>query len=353
MFKKATKKHCKMRVLLEGASGSGKTWSALLLAEFIAKQEGTRIAFIDTEDRSGSLYSDRFDFDTCGIEAPFTPEKYIAAIKYAEDNGYGVIVVDSISHEWIGTGGCLDIHGKMTGNSYTNWNTVTPRHDKFIDALTRSKVHLIGTCRSATEYLLVENNKRKMVPTKQGTKPKQRDGLDYEMTIVFTLNENHMAIATKDRTGIFSGKDHIIDEDTASRLWDWLLDGENIEKAINACTTRDELVTIFSSLSGGSKAQHEETFMNKSAEIKAKVQAELAEQEAIEATLVPEPEPEEWEDPDGGLCMNKGCTSEATQDGNFCYVCNTSSPEELLAQDKAQVEPTEEEVIHMDDPLNG
>lgn len=223
MFKPACKKQQKLRLLLEGASGSGKTYSALL----IAKAMGKKIAVIDTEKGSASLYDKLVDFDTCEITPPFTPEKYIAAIKEAEQNNYDVLIIDSITHEWSGKGGCLDLQSNL-GGRYQDWAKVTPRHNAFIDAILQSNLHIIATARTKTDYEMTENNGKKKVE-KVGLKTEQRDGLDFEFTLVFRINENHVASATKDRTSLFNGKEAVIDESFGEILLDWLNDGVKTE----------------------------------------------------------------------------------------------------------------------------
>lgn len=222
MFKKACKKKQKLRLLIEGASGSGKTYSALL----IAKALGKKIALIDTEKGSASLYDKLADFDTCELSAPFTPEKYITAINEAETQGYDVLIIDSITHEWSGKGGCLDLQAAL-GGRYQDWAKVTPRHNAFIEAILQSKLHIIATARTKTDYE-TSNNNGKMKVEKVGLKTEQRDGLDFEFTLVFRLNENHLASATKDRTSLFNGKESIIDISTGETLLNWLNEGADI-----------------------------------------------------------------------------------------------------------------------------
>lgn len=225
-FQKATKKKSKLRVAIESASGAGKTFSALLLAKGL----GGKIAVIDTEHGSASLYSDKFDFDVLELSAPFAPERYIEAIDEAESAGYDVLIIDSMSHEWNGPGGCLNIVDKIGGNSYTAWGKVTPRHDAFIQRILASKMHVIGTMRSKANYETGKDEKTgKMTVEKQGTAPVQRDGVDFEFTVVFDLNQNHMAKATKDRTSLFDGKDDIITERTGKTLLKWLNTGAEPE----------------------------------------------------------------------------------------------------------------------------
>ena len=216
-IQKATKQKSKLRVLVEGASGAGKTYSALLLAKPFGK-----VCVIDTECGSASLYADKFEFDVLELSAPFSPEAYIEAIQEVEQAGYDVVVIDSIAPEWSGVGGCLDIQNKL-GGRYTDWAKVSPRHQRFIDSIIQSSIHVVATCRSKADYKMDETTKK---VTKAGTAPQQRDGLDYEFTTVFALNQNHMAEATKDRTSLFDGKEHIISEKTGETLIAWLNNGK-------------------------------------------------------------------------------------------------------------------------------
>ena len=217
MFKKATKAQAKARLLFSGASGSGKTTAALT----VAAQLGKRIAFIDTEAGSASLYADRFDFDVLELSPPYAPERFIEAIEAAEQAGYEVIVIDSITHEWSGPGGCLDIKTKM-GDRFQDWAKVTPRHDRFIQAMMRSKAHIIATVRAKQGYSMDEKGKVQ----KSGMDPQQRDGIDFEFTVCWNINAQHMAEAQKDRTRLFDGKPEVITAETGERLAKWLSAGE-------------------------------------------------------------------------------------------------------------------------------
>jgi hypothetical protein len=203
-LKKAKKKNAKLKMALQGPSGSGKTYSALLLAYGLCK-DWSKIAVIDSENHSSELYSDLGDFNVLPLIEPYTPEKYLEAISICEMEGMEVLILDSLSSEWEGTGGILDIHGNMAGNSFTNWAKLTPRHNDFISGIIQSPCHIIGTIRTKQDYVLVEKN-GKMVPEKVGLKAVTRDGLDYEMTLVFDIDIKHQAIASKDRTGLFADK---------------------------------------------------------------------------------------------------------------------------------------------------
>lgn len=221
-FQKAVRKRARLRLALSGPSGSGKTYGALLIAQGI----GGRIAVIDTERGSASLYSDLVEFDTLELNPPFAPERFIEAIQAAAKAGYDVCVIDSITHEWDGAGGCLEIneqiaHSKFRGNTWAAWNETTPRHRAFVDAILQSPMHIIATMRSKTETVQGEDKKVK----KLGMKAVQREGMEYEYTVVLDLeHEKHYAVASKDRTRLFA-EPHVITADTGRRLAEWLDSG--------------------------------------------------------------------------------------------------------------------------------
>ncbi|WP_318825980.1 ATP-binding protein [Providencia sp. PROV252] len=227
-FAKALRKKAKLRLALTGPSGSGKTYGALE----IAKGLGGKTAVIDTEKGSASLYSDRFNFDVLELDPPFTPERFIEAIGAAQEAGYDNLIIDSITHEWSGSGGCLELldglaKAKYRGNTWSAWSEITPRHNAFLDAILRSDLHIIATMRSKTEAAQVDKGNGKKGVDKLGMKSEQRDGVEYEFTTVLDLNhETHTAMASKDRTGLFSNAEVTqLNESTGKKLMDWLNDG--------------------------------------------------------------------------------------------------------------------------------
>lgn len=230
MFQKATRKTAKLRLALTGPSGSGKTHGALV----IAKELGSKVACIDTEHGSASLYSDMADFDVLELSPPYSPERYIAAIKEAEKAGYEVLIIDSGTHEWNGAGGVLELvdevaKAKFKGNSWSAWNEMTPRHRKFIDTILQSSMHVITTLRSKTETAQVEENGRKKV-VKLGMKAEQREGIEFELTVVLDLtHDGHYATASKDRTRLFTGDPKPITAETGRNLLAWLNSGAKVE----------------------------------------------------------------------------------------------------------------------------
>lgn len=269
MFKKAERKKAKLRLALTGPSGSGKTYSALLMAKGI----GGPIAVIDTEHGSASLYSDVADFDVMELQPPYSPERYIEAIKGAEEAGYNVLIIDSMTHEWNGEGGTLELvdqiaKAKFKGNSYAAWGEMTPRHNKFINAILQSRLHIISTMRSKQDFVLVEQN-GKQSPKKVGMAPIQREGLEYEFTAVLDLSiESNLATASKDRTRLFVGDPLKISEDTGQKLLDWLETGvdakQELEQMIadhtevmEAAATEEDLKTAFAAAYEFAKARQD------------------------------------------------------------------------------------------------
>lgn len=240
MFKKAERKQAKLRLALAGPSGSGKTMSALRMAKGL----GGRIAVIDTEHGSASLYADIADFDVLELHAPYSPERYAEAITAAEQAGYSVLIIDSYSHEWTGSGGCLEsneklAHQKFKGNTWAAWNETTPRHRKLTDKILTSPLHIICTMRSKTET--VQGEGKKVI--KLGMKSEQRDGTDYEFTVVLDItHDGHAAIASKDRTKLFD-QPEVISEDTGRRLLAWLNDGKS-QADLQATALQDALSKI-------------------------------------------------------------------------------------------------------------
>lgn len=224
VFQKAVKTKRKLRLLITGPSGSVKTMGALILAKQFAKRYDSRIAFIDTEHGKSTLYSSMFDYDILEMAEPFTPEKYIENMMAAVKAGYKVIVVDSLSHEWIGTGGLLETHANM-GGKFQDWKPLTPRHRKFLDALISIDAHLICTGRSKTEYAMEATGNGKTSITKMGTKLEQRDGMEFEFDIVFKGNMQHIVEIDTDHTGIFDNFAEKLTEKTADKLIAWLDEG--------------------------------------------------------------------------------------------------------------------------------
>jgi hypothetical protein len=226
-FKRATKSAAKLRLGLVGPAGSGKTMTALRIASGL----GGRIAVIDTERGSASLYSGAggLEFDVMELET-YEVERFLAAITAAVDGGYSVLVIDSLSHAWAGKGGILEFVDKagkrnQSGGNFGAWRDATPRHNQLVDAILGAPLHVICTLRSKVEYV-VENVGGRNTVRKVGMQPVQRDGLEYEFTLVGDVTQDHDLVVTKTRAAWL--KDAVIreaGEDLGRQLAAWLADG--------------------------------------------------------------------------------------------------------------------------------
>lgn len=223
-FAKAIKTRKKLRLAIIGPAGSGKTFTALAIGCTLGK----RVAVIDTEHGSASAYADLHGYDVLELST-YSPLEYVKALKLAADAGYDVVIVDSLSHAWIGKGGALDqvdqaAARSKTGNSFGAWREVTPQHNALVEALITSPCHVICTIRSKTAYVQEKDEKSgRTTIRKVGLEPVQRDGLEYEFDLVFDLDHEHRAVVTKSRIPALA--DAVISKpgaDVANALSQWL-----------------------------------------------------------------------------------------------------------------------------------
>lgn len=229
-IRKAARAQSKLRIGLAGPSGAGKTMSALRMARGIAGPSG-RICMIDTERGSGDLYAHITDYDIITLTPPYAPKNYVEAIEAAEDAGYDVVIVDSLSHAWSDEGGLLDQADKLSagGNRFTAWASLTPQHRKLVNGMLNSDCHIIATVRSKQEYSIEKDDRTgKSSVRKLGMAPVQRDGMEYEFTVFMDIEQNHAAHASKDRTDLFKDEVFTIDEATGARLSEWLNSGKPV-----------------------------------------------------------------------------------------------------------------------------
>lgn len=226
-FQQARRAALKGRVALCGPTGSGKTWTALGWA----RQLGEPVALIDTERRSASLYADEFKFDTCAIDPPYHPQKLIDALHDAAE--YPVVVCDSISHFWEGRGGILEMTDAVaarsnSGNKYVAWGVTTPIQQDMVDAILSFPGHIIVTMRSKMDYLQDRDEKGKPRIVKVGMAPVQRNGVEYEFTVIGDLDQEHRLVISKSRCHPLA--DRVIaagrQEDAAVEFRKWLEEGD-------------------------------------------------------------------------------------------------------------------------------
>jgi len=230
LLRKAERRKAKIKMAIQAPSGAGKTFSSLLLAKGLVNNDLSKVVVVDTENGSADLYAHLGNYNVINLTAPFTPEKYIEAIELCEKEKMEVIILDSISHSW---DYLIDFHSKLAGNSFTNWNKVTPRQNAFINKILQAKAHIIATMRTKQDYVLNQKN-GKFIPEKVGLKAVQRNDLDYEFTLVFDIDIKHFATASKDRTGLFMEKpSFIINENTGKEILQWCNSGITLNDAIN------------------------------------------------------------------------------------------------------------------------
>lgn len=223
-FQKAKREKFWIKVLLTGPSGSGKSYTGLRLATgLFNKVGGTGIAVIDTENGRIRYYAQEFDFFDVQLSEPYTPESYMEALDGAVREGFKVILIDSLSHEWKYLN---EVHDKMPGNSFTNWRPLKNRHGKFMEKILQSPIHIVATSRGKDEYVMEEKNNKQM-PKKVGVGTEQEKSIEYNYTVTFNIDQqSHVASVMKDNTHIFEGRFDVLTEKDGERLADWSNSGE-------------------------------------------------------------------------------------------------------------------------------
>lgn len=243
-FKRAERKQVKLKLWLFWPSGSGKTMSALKLARGMV-DDRSKVAVIDTENWSASLYADIWGFDTSVLVPPFSPERYIEVIKEAYRAWYEVLIIDSVTQEWKGKWWILDMKESMTWNDFAKRGQLTKEHNKFWQAILQVPIHVIVTGRTKEEYAMVTGTDWRLKVEKAGTNIEQRDWVEYELTVAFTLDIKHNATSSKDRTWLFMDKPwFVMSEETGKILKErcdlWITPEEDENKAESESSGNDE-----------------------------------------------------------------------------------------------------------------
>lgn len=231
MFQKAVKQEAKLRLAIAGPSGSGKTYTALAIATHMGK----KVALVDTEHGSASKYADVFSFDVMEMEPPYSPNRFSSAIREAHQAGYDVVVLDSLSHSWNGTGGLLEevdriARAKYRDNTFAAWKDATPLYNNLVETILQSDLHVIATMRTKQDYVLTDDGKGKLKPQKVGLAPIQRDGFEYEFDIVLNMDTQNIGTVSKTRAAELNGR--IFDKpgkDFAEIVLDWLTGAPRVE----------------------------------------------------------------------------------------------------------------------------
>lgn len=240
LVRPASRRRSFARLALSGPAGSGKTWSALSIAEELA--EGGSILVIDTEVESAETYADRFKFEHLVWDPPYDPRDLTATITELGRGQHAVLIIDSASHFWRGQGGTLDI----ADGTFGKWKTATPAQDDFVMAVLRTKCHVILCIRSKMAYEVETGDNGKQKVTKLGLAPIQRDDLEYELQVVGNVSMEHRIDIGKTRCPDLSGSSfHPNHEKELGRIYGaWLKGGEPLARQVDV----DELIGRFNAI---------------------------------------------------------------------------------------------------------
>ena len=255
-FTPAVRRKTRARIALCGPSGSGKTYTALSFAHVFAPGS---IALIDTEKESADGYEGLNGWRWVSFKpATYEPAVLVDALAAAAAAGIGCVVIDSLSHFWMGSGGMLEqvdnaAKRSRSGNSFAGWKEMRPDERKMLDALTGYPGHLIVTMRTKTEWVIQENDRGKKEPRRIGTKPEQREGIEYEFSVVADMDLDNVLTVSKTRVPTL--RRAVVTEpgaEFAHSILDWLNDGGDAapdvntyrDRAISKHATREELLTL-------------------------------------------------------------------------------------------------------------
>lgn len=235
--KKAVREKIHPKIALIAPSGGGKTYSALRLAtgmgDWIRENlnREPKILMANTEAKRGYYYCDEFSYDIVDIEAPHNPEKYVDLIEFAVEQGYDLLILDSATHEWEGKGGCLELQ-QQAGGTYQAWARVTPRHNKYINAIASSPIAIIATMRGKDQYEISKDEKGKTTVQKIAAGASQRNGFEYEFTCTFMIDQKtNCAEVQKDNTHIFEHEGPmLLTENHGKKIMEWANDGATPEE---------------------------------------------------------------------------------------------------------------------------
>ncbi len=311
-LKVAQRKRAKLKLGMAAPAGGGKTMGALLIAYGIMKEKypklpdgelWTKIAIIDSENGSGELYvgtevsESRLvigAYNAVTLTPPFEPDKYSDAIRLCAENGIEVVIIDSTSHLWSGIGGELEQQGniaKRTGNSWTAWRDVNPQHNRFIDTMLQTDVHIIATMRSKMDYVQEKDTDTgKTIIRKVGLAPVQKEGMQYEFTAFIDIDSEHQAFGSKDRTGgIIDQKYFLITPQIGRDFEKWLESGADTPSVILAekttgidiKTDKEKIIELVKKLGGSKNEKIVTLFKEHDLELTPKAVNALADAEIV------------------------------------------------------------------------
>jgi len=290
VIKRAERTQARLRIALAAPSGAGKTWSGLELARGIVEAgleagllTGTiegKVGVIDTERESASLYSHLYPFDVIPLDPPYTVDRYIGALQTFERAGYAVVLIDQMSHAWVGAGGIMEqVQKAESRNAMAPWLDATPEQNRFVDTILASPCHIIANMRAKTAWVLEEKEKggrTVKVPKRVGLGIVQRPGIEFEFTTVLGLTtDTHVATPIKDRTNLFPDDGVVLSSDWGRRMVKWMLSAKTPDAAVTVqatplerceaiarvskvriarCETMPDLIRVFTDVNAALKA---------------------------------------------------------------------------------------------------
>jgi hypothetical protein len=228
-FEPAQKEQSRLRMGIDGPPGAGKTYTALGFGRYLADKIGKPLGVVDTEFGSASKYVTEFGpYNTLQL-TNFSLQNYIKAIKAAEAAGFGVLVIDSLSHAWAGVGGALEMvnlaSAASRGNSFAAWKDVTPLQERLTDTIMASPMHIICCLRSKISYE-IQTVEGRSKPVKIGLQPVQRNDIEYLFDIYASIDQSHIMRVTKSRCPQVDGA--VSQEpppEWIDAVYQWLTDG--------------------------------------------------------------------------------------------------------------------------------
>jgi hypothetical protein len=235
-FQEAEREKLYAKIAMIGASGSGKTVSALKLAYGLTGDWGS-IYVADTENKRALAYVgtshtglDIGKFKHAPMYAPFKTEYFEEAIDTVVKLGGKCLIIDSFSHEWEGLGGVTHA-AEEAGGEFWHWKGPKIAHRRLVDKIQQSPIHIIVTIRTKQEYAVIPGGGKngKNAIEKLGMKPVQSNDLDYEFLIAFHVNEDNEVVAKKDNTGLFKGEEFRIEALHGEKLKEWLIEGKEVK----------------------------------------------------------------------------------------------------------------------------
>lgn len=270
-IEEAQREGARLVVGLGGVSGGGKTFTALQLAWGMAKFDSKKVGLMCTENRRGRLYSEALKdaegnvhrFMIGDLTPPFSPARYIEGIQAFVAAGVEVLVIDSVSHEWEGIGGCEDIAHAPGRDGQApkqpRWNDAKREHKSFMNSMLQSPLHIIACMRAREKVKLVKRDgKTEYEP--QGVLPIQEKNFTFELTASMMLwsggKERDIIKCPAELESIFGRTGEVVSSyidsdgvqhpwltaDAGKRLRDWIDGASTVNDAVK--NARDSLQLV-------------------------------------------------------------------------------------------------------------